>query len=74
MAFASLLSAGDSSTPITKGPPSPRRTGDQSQRPTRQVEWEDLVTIDAFEPETVRAVRAAREQVRLTFEQMQDFW
>ena len=55
-------------------PSRPRRTGDQSQRPTRQVEREDLLTIDAFEPETMRAVRAAREQVRLTFEQMQDFW
>ena len=55
-------------------PSRPRPTGDQSQRPTRQAETEDLLTIDASEPETMRAVRAAREQVRLTFEQMEDFW
>ena len=55
-------------------PSRPRCTGHESQRPMRQAEREDLLTIDAFEPETVRAVTAAREQVRLTFEQMQDFW
>ena len=51
-------------------PSRPRRRGDQSQRPTRPPEE----TIDAFEPETVRAVREAREGVLLTFEQLQAFW
>ena len=55
-------------------PSKPKRKGDRSQKPTRQVHWEDRLTIDAFEPETVRAVGAARELVQLTFEHMQDFW
>ena len=55
-------------------PSRPTRKGDQSERPMRQVERDDLLTIDAFEPETVRAVRAVREQVQLSFEQMQDCW
>ena len=46
-------------------------------RPSKQSRkdtMEDLVTIDAFEPETVKAVEAAREEVRSTFLQMRDFW
>ena len=55
-------------------PSSPRHTGDQSQRRTRQVGRENLLTVDAVEPEAMTAVREAREQVRLTFEEMQHFW
>ena len=52
-------------------PPRPKRKGDQ---PMRQVDRDDLSTIDAFEPEMVTAVREVREQVQLSFEQMRGRW
>ena len=45
-----------------------------SERPTRPVSGEERLTIDAFEPATVRAVGAARALVKLTFQEMEAFW
>ena len=46
-------------------------------RPTkhkRQTRAEELVTIDAFEPQTIREVSAIRTQVQASFDEMQRFW
>ena len=40
----------------------------------RQTRAEELVTIDAFEPQTIREVSAIRTQVQASFDEMQRFW
>ena len=46
-------------------------------RPTkhqRQTEAQERDTIDAFDPQTIRQVRAVRTQVQTSFDEMQKFW
>ena len=40
----------------------------------RLTRAEELVTIDAFEPQTIREVSAIRTQVQASFDEMQRFW